>query len=305
MRIFVTGATGVIGLRVVPALVALRHRVTAVGRTEEKRAALGRLGAEPVAVDLYDAAAVRRAVRGHDAIVNLATAVPAPNRVLLPWAWREMDRVRGEISANLAAAALSADTVGTLIQESFAPIYQDAGDAWIDEMSPVRPARNTRSVLQAETQAERFARAGRTGIVLRFGGFYAPDDVFLRQMLDAIRRGWSPFLGRPDGFSSWVAQDDAATAVVAALNVPTGIYNVVEDAPMRRRELADGIARMLGVKPPKFLPAWTARLAGAPGTTLARSLRISNRKLRSAGGWRPRYPTLLHGLRGDAVVAAR
>src|SRR4051794_35044268 len=108
MQIFVTGATGVIGNRVVPALVALGHQVAAVGRTEEKRAALRSLGATAIAVDLYDPAAVRRAVVGHDTICNLATAVPAsPVRVFLRSAWREMDRVRQEISANLVSAALA------------------------------------------------------------------------------------------------------------------------------------------------------------------------------------------------------
>lgn len=298
MRIFVTGATGVIGIRVVPALLALGHQVTAVGRTEEKRAVLRNQGAQPIAVDLYDAAAVRRAVAGHDAICNLATAVPAsPVRVFFRSAWREMDRVRREISANLANAALAGDSVHTLIQESFAPIYADSGDAWIDETSPVRPARYNRSVRDAEAQAERFARAGRTGIVLRFAGFYGADDPFTRQMLDSIRRGWSPFLGRPDGFCSWLAHDDAATAVVAALGVPAGIYNVVEDDPMRRRDLAAGIAQLLGVRSPRFLPAALARMAGPVGETLARSLRISNRKLRAVSEWRPRYRTPITGLR--------
>jgi nucleoside-diphosphate-sugar epimerase len=230
-----------------------------VGRTEEKRAVLRNQGAQAIAVDLYDAAAVRRAVTGHDAICNLATAVPAsPVRVFFRSAWREMDRVRREISANLANAALVRD---------------------------------------AEAQAERFARAGRTGIVLRFAGFYGADDPFTRQMLDSIRRGWSPFLGRPDGFCSWLAHDDAATAVVAALGVPAGSYNVVEDDPMRRRDLANGIAQLLGVRSPRFLPAALARMAGPVGETFARSLRISNRKLRQASGWQPRYPTPVAGLR--------
>jgi 2-alkyl-3-oxoalkanoate reductase len=298
MRIFLTGATGVIGQRVVPALVMLGHQVTAVGRTEEKRAGLRAMGAEAVAVDLFNAVAVQRAVAGHEAICNLATAVPTSLvRIFLPSAWREMDRVRREISANLVAAALANDNVHTLIQESFAPIYPDSGDAWIDETSPVRPARYNRSVLDAEAQAERFSRAGRTGIVLRFAGFYGAGDPFTRQMIDSIRRGWSPLLGRPDGFCSWVAHDDAATAVVAALGVPAGVYNVVEDDPMRRRDLANGMAELLGVQPPRFLPAAMARMAGPVGETLARSLRLSNRKLRAVSEWRPCYRTPIAGLR--------
>lgn len=298
MRIFVAGATGVIGVRVVRELVERGESVTAVGRSDEKRAMLRGLGAEAVGVDLYDRAAVQRAVAGHDAVINLATAVPpSATRMFLPGAWREMDRVRRQVSANLAHAALAGDTVGRLLQESFAPIHADGGDAWIDEDSPVRPSRYNRSVLDAEAAARRFTAAGRTGVVLRFGTFYGPDDAVTRQMIDSIRRGWAPFFGSPRGYLSSVAHDDAASAVVAALGVPAGVYDVVESEPLRRRELADGIARLMGAKPPRFLPAWTRYLAGSVGEMLARSLRISNRRLREAGGWSPRHPTMLDGLR--------
>ncbi|MFL5609033.1 MAG: NAD-dependent epimerase/dehydratase family protein [Gemmatimonadaceae bacterium] len=302
MRVFVAGATGVIGTRVVPMLVAAGHDVTGVCRTENKGAELQRLGARAVGVDLFDAAAVRRAVAGHDVVINLATAVPSPARMLFPGAWRAMDRVRRQVSANLAAAALATDSVGRMIQESFAPIYADSGDRWIDESSPVRPAPYNRSVLDAEWNAARVASAGRAGVVLRFAGFYGPRDPFVEQMLGALRRGWFPLLGHPDGYFSFVAHDDAATAVAAALSVPAGIYNVVEQEPMRRRQLADGLAQLLGVRQPRFLPHWVARLAGSLGETMARSLRISNRRLQGASGWTPRYPTTLDGLR--AIISA-
>ena len=90
-----------------------------------------------------------------------------------------------------------------------------------------------------------------------------------------------------------VAGDDAvinvATRVptVAALDVPAGIYNVVDDEPMTRDAVASTVARLLGAKPPKFLPRWVAMLAGSLGETLARSQRVSNAKLRQASGWAP------------------
>jgi nucleoside-diphosphate-sugar epimerase len=120
-------------------------------------------------------------------------------------------------------------------------------------------------------------------------------------MMGAVRRGWFPLFGNPDGYFSFVAQEDAATAVLAALAVPAGIYNVVEHEPMRRRELAEGIARLVGAQSPRFLPRWVARLAGSLGDTLGRSLRISNRKLELASGWTPTYATTLDGFR--AIVS--
>src|SRR3989442_2906785 len=131
-KVFLTGATGVIGRRVVPALVAAAHQVTAVGRTAEKRAQLERQGARAVAVDLFDPAAARAAVRGHDVLVNLATHIPPSSQAFFPWAWRASSPGRREVAANLAAAAL-ASGVGRLIQESFAPIYADGGERWLDE----------------------------------------------------------------------------------------------------------------------------------------------------------------------------
>lgn len=302
MKIFVAGATGAIGRRAVPLLLEAGHQVTAAGRNPAKLDQLERLGARADPVDLFDPAAVRRAVDGAESIINLATAVPPPGpRMFLPWAWRAMDRVRRQASRNLVEAALAGGTVQRLVQESFAPVYAAAGDDWVTESAAVRPARYNGSVLEAEAQAQRFSRAGRIGVVLRFGLFYGPRDPATTTLIDAVRRGWFPLFGRPEAYVSWIAHDDAARAAVAALGVPAGIYNVVEDEPMRRRELADGLARLLGVRPPRFLPGWATPLGGAVGGTIARSLRISNRKLKGASGWSPRYRTAIEGL--EAVIA--
>jgi len=303
-RIFVAGATGAIGRRVVPLLVHAGHEVIAVGRTPEKRLQLERLGARAVEVDLFDPAQVKEAIQGAEVLCNLATAVPRPDfRLLLRRSWRAMDHVRQQVSANLVEAALVTPSVQRMIQESFAPTYPDSGDAWVDEDVPPRPANYNRSVLDAEAQAERFTRAGRIGVVLRFGLFYGPGDASTLQLVDGAKRGWYPLPGRQEGYTSWVAHEDAASAVAAALGVPPGVYNIIENEPMRRRELANGIAGLLGARSPRFLPAWTAHLAGAVGETLARSLRISNRKFRGASGWEPRYRTTLDGF--EAVIERR
>jgi len=84
MRVFLTGSTGVIGRRAVPLLVSARHQVTAVARSAEKRLALERAGATAVTVDPFDPLAVRQAVRGHDAVINLATHIPRATRAFFP-----------------------------------------------------------------------------------------------------------------------------------------------------------------------------------------------------------------------------
>ncbi len=300
MRIFVTGATGVIGRRAIPLLVAAGHQVTAVGRTPEKRAGLERMGATSVAVDLFDPGAVRAAVAGHEVVCNLATHIPPSSRFFFPGAWRETDRLRKLASANLAEAAL-ANGAGRFLQESFAPVYPDRGDAWIDESVPIQPVRYNRTVIDAERSAERFSTGGGVGVVLRFAAFYGPDSEPTRDMIKLVRRGWAPLPGSPDAFVSAVSHDDAATAVAAALEVPAGVYNVVDDEPLRRREFFDSLAEVLGVRSPRLPPAWLARLLGSMGELLVRSLRISNRKLRGETSWAPKYPSVREGWRAVAA----
>jgi nucleoside-diphosphate-sugar epimerase len=288
MRLFITGATGVIGRRVVPLAIRAGHEVTAISRSVENREALWTAGATPAAADLFDVASLRRAMAGHDVVINLATHMPSSGtKMMFRRAWRANDRIRREGSAAIAIAA-QAEGVGRMIQESFAPTYPDRGDSWIDETVPIVPAGYNRTLLDAERSAQRFTESGGVGVVLRFGGLYGPDHLLL-EMLGMIRRGWSPLPGEPNAYFSSLAQDDAATAVMAALGVPAGIYNVVEDEPMRRGEWVRSLAAAAGLHTPKPLPAWMTTLGGSTLRLLARSQRISNRRLRDAAGWEPRY----------------
>jgi len=256
---------------------------------------LVRKGAVVVDVSLFDPRALSVAVAGHDAVINLATHMPpSMARMFVPGAWRENDRIRREGSAKLVDAALAAD-VRRFIQESYAPIYRSHGSAWIDEDAPVRPARYNRTVLDAEGAARRFADAGHAGVVLRFAAFYGPDAGQLRGMVRSIRHGWAPLPGRPDSYVSAVSHDDAAAAVIAALDLPSGIYNVVDDCPVSHREFADALADAAGAARPRLLPAWLANLGGSAARLLTRSLRISNRKLRDASSWTPRYRSVREG----------
>lgn len=298
MRIFLTGATGVVGIRALPLLVRDGHQVTASVRSAEKAKVVTSLRATAVEVDLFDSAAVTQAVRGHDTIINLATSIPPSSRAALPWAWKENSRVRREVSRNLARAA-AATGVQRFVQESFAPIYADADDHWITERFPVKPAAYNRAVLDAESAATGFAASapGRTGVVLRFGLFYGADSEFTQDMLRAARKGFAMAMGSRDGFVSAISHDDAATAVAAALKAPSGIYNVVDDEPLTRREFYAALAAVAGAPPPRFPPSWLWRLFGSIGETLARSQRISNAKFKAATQWQPAYPSARQGLR--------
>lgn len=295
MKVFVAGATGVAGRRAVGELIAAGHDVTGVGRGPAKSALLQSLGAEPVHVDLFNPGDVARAVAGHQAIVNLATKIPSVERALLPGAWQENDRIRREVSRNLVDAAV-AQRAQRYVQESLGFVYTDGGDEWLDEDAPLDVPPHALSVLDAEEQAHRFTQTGRSGVVLRFGQFYAPDATHTRTMIRTARRGLAPFVGSDEGFVPLIHADDVATAVVAALDVPEGTYNVVDDEPVRRGELNEAIRAALGGRRLRSIPDRAAALGGKKVRMLMRSQRVSNRRFRTAAGWSPLFSNAREGI---------
>ena len=294
MRVFVAGATGVVGRRLIPLLVDAGAIVTAVARNDAKAGQLRKQGATPKKVDLFDPAAVEAAVAGNDAVINVATKIPSGARVLFPGAFKENIRIRTEASQNLASAAI-ATRARVFIQESFAPAYPDRGDEWIDESVPIEPSSYVRSVFDAESAAEEFTKSGGAGIVLRFSMFYGPDSSHILDMVKAVRRGFAPMPGGGEAYMSSLWTDDAASAVFSALRLPAGIYNVTDDVPMPRRDAFDILARELGVKRPRMLPRWAGRMMGSVADAVGRSQRISNAKFRQAANWIPKVPSVREG----------
>jgi nucleoside-diphosphate-sugar epimerase len=166
----------------------------------------------------------------------------------------------------------------------------DRGDAWIDESTPVAPSSYNRTTLDAEQSAEWFSAHGGTGVVLRFAAMYGPDAL-MREVLDVMRKGWSPLPGDPSAYLSSLAHRDAGSAVVAALGVPAGTYNVAEDEPVRRGEWVRTLAAAARLRAPRFLPTSLTALGGSTMRLLARAQRMSNKRFRGASGWEPHYRT--------------
>jgi nucleoside-diphosphate-sugar epimerase len=302
MKVFMTGATGVIGSRAVPILLRNGHDVTAVTRSPQASRQFEQSGARVVQVDLFDRSAVARAVAGHDTVINLATHVPrSGTSMFFRSAWKENDRLRAVASATIVDACLETG-IERFVQESFAPVYPDRSDQWIDEETPISPVRYNETIVDAEASAQRFTASGRSGVVVRFGAFYGPDSVQTRELIGWIRKGWGPLPGPDTAYISSVSHDDAAAAVAWAVGVPSGIYNVVDDDPVTHRVFVDTLAAAVGVARPKLPPRWITPLMGSVGELLARSVRISNRKLRRSSPWTPRYPSVRDGW--PAVVAA-
>lgn len=289
MKVFLAGATGVLGRRAVALLVEAGHEVTAVARGPEKADLVRDLGATPVTVDLFDPEAVKDAVAGHDAVVNLATKIPPLRKMAMPHAWDENDRIRTEASRNLADAAVAAGA-RVFVQESIGFLYQGHGEAWIDEDTPLPETPHTDALRAAEAAAASVTEAGGRGVVLRFGRFMAPDSDQTGVVVNAARVGLFLEPGRDDTSIPVIHADDAAGAVAVALDAPAGVYHVVDDDPMPRSEHRAALAEAVGRRRLLRPPAWIGRLTGGRLQQLHRSQRPSNRRFKEATGWAPAHP---------------
>jgi nucleoside-diphosphate-sugar epimerase len=295
MHIFVTGATGVLGKAVVPSLLADGHMVYALSRSEANTEVLQRLGAKPVPADLLDAHALVRVLAGcrAEAILHLATSIPSTMQVGRRSSWQENDRIRREGTRVLVEAALAAGTVSTFIYPSYAFVYRDSGDRWIDaETAPIQPAVNLSSTLDAEAEVVRFAGNERRGISLRMGSFYGPE-LSSWQLLRYARRGIAVLPGALDAYLPQIWVPDAASAIIAALAqpVPSGIYDLVDDEPLTRGEVFAAMAQAVGRKRLWQLPAVLLRMVtGVVYDIVSRSLRVSNRRFKAVSNWNPSVP---------------
>ena len=276
-EIVITGSTGVIGRRAVRELIAAGHRVTGVTRSARGRERLESLGANAVEADVFDEASLRRAFDGADTVINLLTHVPSADRMADPAAWAENDRVRTDASAAIARAAQAAG-VRRLVQESIAFVYADGGDAWLDEDAPVAGGGVTTTALTAERNARELF--GGDSVVLRFGLFMGPDSGSAHAALDAAHEGVSIAAGPPTAYRPTLWLDDAAAAIAAAVRVPAGTYNVADVDPPTNAEIDAALAAVAGVEALRTRPP--------QDSPLARSQRVSTRRLREASGWAPR-----------------
>lgn len=275
-NIVITGATGVIGRRAIKLLLAAGHRVTGVTRSVTGDEQLTRLGARAVRADVLDVASLDGAFRGADVVINLLTHIPSPESMPLPAAWEENDRLRTRASAAIARAA-GAAKVSRLVQESIAFVYADGGDAWLDEDAPVAGGGVTSSAITAEKNARELFVGD--SVVLRFGLFLDRESESTLSALRAARAGTSIAAGPPGAYRPTIALDDAAAAIVAALGVPTGTYNVADTEPATNAEIDAALARAVGRG--ELQP----RVAGQG--PLARSQRVSSRRLRDLSDWAP------------------
>jgi len=300
MKVFVAGATGVLGRASVPRLIAAGHQVRGAARSPEKAEQLRAQGAEPVTVDLFDPSSVRAAVEGCQGAVHMATHIPPITKGWKSGAWATNDRLRREGTRVLADACREAG-VEVLVKETVSFFYADGGDQWIDEDWPIERQAFSDASLAAEDATLAFTGDGPRGVVLRFGLFYSHDARAIEEYLKLAKTGFGPMVGPADGYRASIHVDDAASAVVAALDAPAGAYNVA-DEPITNAEWNAAFAAAFGFKKLRATPRPAMKLGGSKLSVLGASRRIDSGRFRAATGWTPAYPDARVGL--PAVAAA-
>jgi nucleoside-diphosphate-sugar epimerase len=307
MRIFLAGATGAIGGRLVPLLLEAGHEVTGTTRSPAKADMLRAAGAEPVIADGLDRNAIVAAIAAArpDAIVHQLTALGDLTSLRnLDGAFALTNRLRTEGTDNLLAGAREAGTRRFVAQSFTGWPYARTGGPVKTEDDPLDPdpVPSMSKTLAAIRRLEQtVTQAG--GIALRYGGFYGPGTGLTPggDQVELIRKRRFPIVGDGGGVWSFIHIDDAAAATLAALErgTPGAIYNVVDDDPAPVREWLPALAAAAGAKPPRRLPRWLARVvAGESVATMMTEIRgASNAKAKRELGWEPAHPSWREGFR--------
>jgi 2-alkyl-3-oxoalkanoate reductase len=302
MRVFVAGATGVIGQYLVPDLISAGHDVTASARSPAKASRLKDQGATPAIVDGLDRQAVLKAVTAAqpEVIIHQMTALTSMR------SFRHFDKeftvtneLRSQGTDYLLEAATQASTRRFIAQSFVGWTNAREGGTVKTEEDPLdpHPLAVTASSLAAIRHLEEVVpKTVPEGLVLRYGILYGhgASDA----LLEAVRKRRLPVIGGGTGVWSFTEVTDAAAATVAAVSRGApGIYNVVDDDPAPVAQWLPYLASSLGAKPPLRVPAWLGRLLGGEMTvSMMTDVRgASNSKAKRELGWTPAYPSWRDG----------
>ncbi len=297
MRVFLAGATGVIGSPLVPQLLKAGHEVTAMTRSVLRAAQLEAAGADPVVCDVFDADGVRAAMAhaSPDAVIHQLTSLPQRLDWGNPSLLDDNNRLRTEGTRILLDAAL-ATGAGRVVAQSIAFAYAPAGGFVKEEdaalLTGAPPPLGSAVAAIAEHERLVTGTAGIEGLVLRYGTLYGPGTYYDRcgSIAADIVAARVPLIEGATGLFSWLHVDDAASATVAALEQGApGIYNIADDEPAPQPEWLPVLARALHADPP------AAETTPPPYAPEMSQRGASNAKAKRELGWRPRYPSWREG----------
>lgn len=299
MRIFVTGATGILGRKLVPELIAHGHDVIGLARSDASRSMLVAMHATAYTDQGYDIDRLAEAMEAVHAIVHLATGLPN-SEAAIEDDWPHSSRIVLGMLKHLIEAS-ERNGVRTIIFPSFYGVYAEHGAEWVTEDSSIQPDSASNSYLEAEQLLYDATAARRSSaVILRMGQIYSPEAPHIKGLLYAIANGFAATSPAPDAYWPLIHVEDAAQAIRLALELsPSGeIINVGDDAPIEKAQLYRDIARWIGAQePPERARTGTLNpyLGRLDASTLHKSVRLSNGKAREMLGFAPKFPTHREG----------
>lgn len=309
MKIFLAGATGAIGKRLLPMLVAAGYQVTGTTRTAAKAGSIRAVGAKPEVVDALNKWQVMEAVQRTkpDVIIHELTAIPESlNLKRFDESFALTNMLRTDGTDHLLAAARQTGCQRFIAQSYAGWTYARTG-SWVKKeddpliSEPEESARHTfQSILHLESAV--LSEPGIEGFVLRYGAFYGPGTSlgYGGSMLEEIKKRRVPIVGKGAGHWSFLHVDDAASATVAAVAATSpGLYNICDDEPAPVSEWLPFLADVIGARPPRHIPSWLGRMAiGEYGVAMMNEVRgASNEKAKSQMSWRLKWPSWRSGFR--------
>jgi nucleoside-diphosphate-sugar epimerase len=267
-RIFLAGATGAVGRRLVPLLVAAGHQVTALTRKSRD------LPVDVVVGDVYDRDALMGIVEAAapDVVMHQLTDLSAGDR-------DANAEIRRTGTRNLVDAGLNAGA-RRVVAQSIAWVYEP-GEEPATEQTPLDPDRP--GTVDAVRILEETVQEAPEWVVLRYGLFYGPTTWYAQDGLVAEQARAKALVASRD-VNSFVHIDDAADAAVQALDWPSGIVNVCDDEPAAGVAWLPAFCDAVGAPPP---PTSENRAGWARGA--------DNGYVRNRLGWQPAYPSWRQG----------
>jgi nucleoside-diphosphate-sugar epimerase len=310
MKVFVAGATGVVGKRLVPLLVSSGYQVMGSTHSPGKETWLREVGATPVAVDALDRTAVKQAVMraAPDVVIHEMTSLTgAKSFKKFDDEFALTNRLRTEGTDYLLDAARTAGVKRFIAQSYGNWNYERTGSGLKSEDDPFdpNPPANQRQTLEAIVYLEQAVTGASDleGIALRHANHYGPGTGFSLDgdLVQLIRKRRLPVIGDGAGVWAFIHVDDLAQATIAALarGKPGGVYNIVDDEPVPAATWIPGLADAVGAKPPRHVPVWLGRLAaGEVGVSMMTQIRgTSNARAKRELGWEPHYKSWRDGFR--------
>jgi 2-alkyl-3-oxoalkanoate reductase len=308
-KVFVAGATGAIGRRLVPMLVAHGYEVVAMTRSPARTQGIRDAGATPVVADALSAESVHDAVRraSPDIVIHQLTSLGGVRSYRnFDAAFAATNRLRTAGTDNLMMAATAAGVRRFIAQSYGGWTYARTGSAVKREEDPFDPSPPPTQwqTLHAIRYLEHaLAEAsGLTTIALRYGSLYGPGTNLGMhgEFVELVRRRRLPVIGDGAGVWSFLHVDDAASATIAAIECgERGVYNIADDDPAPVSVWLPELARALHARPPLHVPSWLGRLvAGEATVSMMTGVRgISNAKARRVLRWRPAFASWREGFR--------